>query len=79
MEKTSFNIFLYFRKFCRCGLEKRYHSTEALQSQNKSWNPSSSTQTEYPVNFGNLDIPGHYNYLETPGGTVGYVLRLIGL
>ncbi len=58
------------RRICECGLAKVYHSREALNKEVSKWDKYINTEIIYTWAFGNFDIPGHYNYLDTPEGTV---------
>ncbi|ELT91987.1 hypothetical protein CAPTEDRAFT_196769 [Capitella teleta] len=63
--------------YCKCGLEKLSHTDAARKANNsdRAWSKEKDTEKMHPWMFGNLDVPGHYNYLEMPGGTKKY-LRL---
>ncbi len=49
---------------------------DAKNSPMQEWTPETCTETTLPVNFGNLDIPGHFNYLDSPTGTVSLTYTL---
>ena len=61
---------LRFREVCRCGLTRNFHNKQALDKEVTEWDSTSNTIAVPPWNFGNLDVVGHYSYLDLPDGTV---------
>ena len=67
----DYGIFIY-SMHCKCGLERKYHRMSALDQEVSHWSPDVNTELVFPHCFGNVDIPNHVNYLETPEGTVSW-------
>ena len=59
-----------FNEVCHCGLSRNYHNKKALEATVDEWDREKHTKTVPAWNFGNVDIVGHYGYLDLPQGTV---------